>query len=315
MSLIDRFHPWLFVVSTVFTTAVAAQTPSAAVGGPDDPLKHCKVTIIDEISVPAEEMGVLDELNVREGMLVEKDALLGTIDKTDAELALAIARHDYEAAKKAAENEWQIKAYAKMHEVAVAEYEGSMEANGKSPGAVTQSEIRQKRLKVDQVKLQAENSSEELAIARLTAQAKYKAALQKEAAIKRHQIVSRINGVVVKLNKHVGEWVQPGETVLRIVRMDQLRVEGDINGRVYARHEVLGRPVSITVKLTGGGEEKLDGKIVYASPIIESSEYTVRAEIENRKINGRWLLTPGLDAEMKLGGGDGLGFQFSRAGQ
>ena len=28
----------------------------------------------------------------------------------------------------------------------------------------------------------------------------------------------------------------------------------------------------------------------------------VRAEIDNRKVNGRWLITPGLDAEMELSG-------------
>ena len=78
------------------------------------------------------------------------------------------------------------------------------------------------------------------------------------------------------------------------------RIEGDIDGTKYARHEVIGRPVKIEVYLTGGGTEKLEGKIIFASSIIESNEYTVRTEVLNRQINGRWLLTPGLNARMEL---------------
>ena len=154
--------------------------------------------------------------------------------------------------------------------------------------------------------MQAELASHELLIANLDAKAKYEALQRAQAALDRRQIVSRINGVVVKSLKHEGEWVQPGEPVMRIVQMDRLRVEGEIDGRKYARHEVIGRPVRITVFLTGGGQETLEGKIVYASSIVESNEYTVRAEIDNRKLNGRWLLTPGLNAKMDLlSGGDG----------
>ena len=44
----------------------------------------------------------------------------------------------------------------------------------------------------------------------------------------------------------------------------------------------------------------MEGTITYASSLIESNEYTVRAVVNNRKINGRWLLTPGLNARMQL---------------
>ena len=105
----------------------------------------------------------------------------------------------------------------------------------------------------------------------LDAKAKYEGLQRAKAALNRRHIKSRINGVVVKVNKHEGEWVQAGETVVRIVQMDRLRVEGDIDGRKYARHEVIGRPVKITVNLTGGGQETVAGKIVYASSIIEAT--------------------------------------------
>ncbi len=293
--------------ASVFGQFSTSPSPAPSSSRPSlntDPLNYCKVTIIDEVSLPAQEGGVLDELHVKEGELVEKGAVVGAIDGTDAVLMVAVATHEYAAAKQTAENPLSIKAAIKAYEVAIAEYESSLEANQKRAGIVMETELRRQKLQADRAKMQAELASHELLVANLDAKAKYEGLQRAKAALKRRQIVAPINGVVVKVNKHRGEWVQAGEPVLRVVQMDRLRIEGEINGKKYARHEVIGRPVRITVYLTGGGQEVLEGKIVFASPLIESNEYTIRAEVDNRKVNGRWLLTPGLNAKMELMSGD-----------
>ena len=291
------------IVACWFSPAVLAQFDQPAEKSltiETDPLHYCKVEIIDEISVPAKGEGILDELNVKEGQLVEKGQVLGVIETTDVELAVAIATHEYAAAKKTAENTLSIQAAVKAYEVAVAEYDSSVEANEETEGTVTKTELRRKKLQADRAMMQAELAKHELMVANFDAQAKFKGLQRAKVALTRRQIISRINGVVVKLNKHEGDWVQPGETVMRVVQMDRLRIEGDVDGTKHAHHEVIGRPVKIKVYLTGGGEENLEGKIVYASSIIESNEYTVRAEVLNRKVNDQWLLTPGLNARMEL---------------
>ena len=288
--------------------------PQAGGNSLSNQVRYAQLTIINEISVPAQEPGVLDELNYREGDLVEKGAVLGVIDKADAELAVAISKQEYMAAQKTAENRLRIEAGAMAYEVAKAEYDSSIEANEKTPGVISDSELRKQLMEAERAKMQSKLAVEELLIARHDALAKWDNYRRAYAALQRRQIVSRINGVVVKSNKHEGEWVQPGETVMRIVQMDRLRVEGDIDGNKYARHEVMNRPVRITVYLTGGGTEVLDGRIVYASPLVELNEFTVRVEVNNRKIStadGRttWLLTPGLKAKIELNdvGGNDLG--------
>jgi hypothetical protein len=40
--------------------------------------------------------------------------------------------------------------------------------------------------------------------------------------------------------------------------------------------------------------------VVFVKPVIEGNTYQVRAEVENRKVNGFWLLTPGMPAQMNI---------------
>lgn len=280
-----------------------------------DPLNYCHVEIIHQVDVPARDAGVLDMLDVKEGQNVEKGALLGSIDKQDAELAVKIATAEYNASKKTAENTISIQYAIKSYDVARADFQSSAEANDKAPGTVTKQQMRSQKLQAERSVMQAEMAKHEYEVAQLDALAKYANYERAKAAIERRDITSPLNGVVVKKHKHEGDWVQPGETVVKIIQMDRLWVEGNIDATKYARHEVVGRPVKITVDLTGGGTEVLNGKIVFASPLVVSNEYKIRAEVENRKAPGnsnQWLLSPGLNAKMELtgeaGGGGVFGF-------
>ena len=209
----------------------------------DDPLNYCKVTILKEVSIPAQEAGVLEELNVREGDHVEVGSTLGVIDKSDAELMLAMAKQEYEAAKKAAEDDVNIRVAKLSYQVSRAEYEASVQANQRTKGTVPGVEVRHKKASAEAAKAKIESAEVEFSIAYWTAKAKESQLKRAEASLTRRRIKAPINGVVVELNKQAGEWVQPGEPVMRIVQLDQLRVEGDVDGTRHARHEVFGQDV------------------------------------------------------------------------
>lgn len=71
--------------------------------------------------------------------------------------------------------------------------------------------------------------------------------------------------------------------------------------RGHDRAEIDGRPVSVSVELAGGRHESLDGKVVFVSPMEEAGgRYRFWAEVENRKVAGQWLLSPGQMAEMTV---------------
>ena len=140
--------------------------------------------------------------------------------------------------------------------------------------------------------------------ARLTEQAKQSAIEVVDSDIRKRKIQAPVDGVVEKVFKRVGEWVTPGEHVIRVVRMDRLRIEGMLPAEEYSPEDVAQQPVKIEVTITRGGEKikkEVKGKLDYVSPVIEGGEYRIWVEVDNPKTDGGyWLLRPGQYAEMTI---------------
>ena len=157
-------------------------------------------------------------------------------------------------------------------------------------------------MEAERAKLQSKLAAKEQVIAYQDALAKH-ANWQRarRGTFGRRTIKSRLNGVVVKRNKHEGEWVQPGETVMRIIQMDRLRVEGDIDGNKYSRQEVYeSSRENHGVTSLGVALKCVESKIVYASPMVELNEFTVRAESrKSQDHNRRWRTRLVIDARIE----------------
>ena len=60
-----------------------------------------------------------------------------------------------------------------------------------------------------------------------------------EVEIDRREVKSPLDGIIVERLKHEGEWVQPGETMFKIVGLKRLRVEGTVPANKYSRDQVV----------------------------------------------------------------------------
>ena len=80
-----------------------------------------------------------------------------------------------------------------------------------------------------------------------------------------------------------------GEPLLRLVRMDRLRVAGHVNAAHYGPHEVAGRAVSIRARLERGRDERFTGKITFVHPEQNGGDYLVWAEVDNRTIDAKQI--------------------------
>ncbi|MEI6240615.1 MAG: HlyD family efflux transporter periplasmic adaptor subunit [Planctomycetia bacterium] len=293
-------HPF----AAACVACVACLTVRAAESPGEDPvLERCLVSLVEEAKVPAREAGVLIELLVREGDVVKKGALIAKIDDNQPQMERrkAVAEHEQAVAK--AESDVDVRYSIAAELVAEAEHKKALESHAKVPGSVT--EVERDRLMLSEKKgeLQIEQAQLERRLAALAAQSKEVEVLAAENAIDRRLIKSPLDGVVVQLFPHQGEWMQPGDPLARVVRADKLRVEGYVDAARLGPEEVSGRSVTVAVTLAGGRRETFTGRIVFTSPLVESGgDYRVFAEVENRQAPGsqQWLLRPGQTASMTI---------------
>ena len=262
-------------------------------------LPNCLLSMDEQAEVPAQEAGVLVKIPVREGQQVAKGETLAEIDDALAKMQYNVAYYKLQAAEKEASDDIGIRYAQAAANVAEAEYQQAMDANKKVPGTVPLAEVRRLLLKHREMILSIEKAQKEMALAALqvkVSEAELKAA---ETKLERFRVTAPLDAVVVEFSRHEGEWVQPGDPLMRLVRVDRLRAEGYVNAREFSAAEIQGRPVTVVVTLARGKKESFPGKIVYVKPLIEAGgEFLVRAEIDNRKLGDVWLLSPGLNAEM-----------------
>ena len=123
-----------------------------------------------------------------------------------------------------------------------------------------------------------------------------------EESIRRRRIEAPFAGMVIDIYREAAEWVNAGEAVLRVVRLDRLRVDGFLDGSQLNATDVAHRPVTIVIELAQNRVEQFQGEVVFVSPIVQAgNQYRVTAEVQNRDENGEPLLRPGMAATMVIG--------------
>jgi macrolide-specific efflux system membrane fusion protein len=227
-------------------------------------------------------------------MVSEGDPLAQIID-SEARIAMERARLEVEVSKKALDNDVNIRFAEKSVDVARAELQRSIDSNKKYAKSISDSEMDRLRLVVEKAELELEQAEYEFEIAKFSRQIKeneYQAAVER---VERRRINAPIDGVVVDVQRHRGEWVEPGDMVVRLLRMDRLRVEGFVDAR-HAWGDLQHAPVRLVVDLPGQRGAQFSGEVVFRSPEIDpvNGQIRVFAEVENKGLR----LRPGMRAKL-----------------
>jgi len=250
----------------------------------------------------------------------------------DAKLAVGRAEIDLEIAHKKAVNDVLVRLATKTTAVAVAELDRAIRSRKIVRDAVSQSEVDRLQLFVDKSSLEIEQANLDLEVARLMVhvqeaevnrlklgieastldeeqarhdlevaaddrRAKANGLDMSELKLKRRRIVSPISGVIAKVFRRRGEWVEPGETVMRIVRMDRLRIEGFVDA-AHLGSELNGLPANIIARLPNNSTAKFTGEVVFVSPEIDPVNNQVRVWVEVD--NPQMQLRPGMRVTMTI---------------
>ena len=279
----------LLLVSLLGTSKAYSAEPIA--------VESVLIRLIEEVEVPAQEEGLLVKVAVREGDRVKQGDLLAKLDDKTAQVALQRAKTEVAIAQRKSENDVTIRFAKKATEVAQAELARAEESIKKYPKSISDTEIDRLRLTVERSRLEIEQAEHLLEVESLTEKLKQREEDAASISLERRSIMSPIDGVVVEINARAGEWVEPGQKVLRVLRMDRLRAEGFIAAKDL-RENMLGADARVTVDLPGRKDYSVTGRVMFISPEIDPVNGQVRVwvEIENPKHR----LRSGLRAKMEI---------------
>jgi len=255
------------------------------------------INLLEQAEVPAREAGVLAAIEAREGASVSAGDVLAQIDDTDAKFLRQRAKLELEVAAKNAANELAIQTAEVTREVAQSIFQRTQEGAQKIRYTISQTELDRLRLDAEKAELALRQAKHDLDVAQVTWQLKQNEYEFASRSVARRGIVAPFSGVVVEVYRRRGEWVEPGQKVLRVVRQDRLRAEGFLDAR-QARGDLAGRRVSLTLDPAENLPQPFVGKIVFVSPEVDpvNGQVRVLAEIDNPNLS----LRPGLRATMSI---------------
>ncbi|MEL6110361.1 MAG: HlyD family efflux transporter periplasmic adaptor subunit [Planctomycetota bacterium] len=252
-------------------------------------IENAQTSLIQNTKIAAPVAGIIERVDIREGDRVAIDAPLVRLNRDLAQDELGAAKAALEAATLRSENDVNLRYARRTLQVRENEMRQSEIANETYSGAVSQMELEEIALQVDQAALAIEQAQQELLIARATSNEKAAAVAIAQTNLSRHQITAPVAGMVTEVDVAVGEWVEAGKPMVRVISLDPLRVECFVDGREHGR-ELIGRPVSFRVK--GAKDESvLKGKVSFVSPELQPVTGQVRlwATVENPRGIGSGL--------------------------
>ncbi len=283
----------VIAVAALGRPAVAQQP--AIVRVPD-----CVVVLADQADLGPLEAGTIKDIKVVEGQMVaEKDLLVQLEDgKAQAELDVAVAKYS-SAETKSQAAKINVEYATSANAVANQDYKVSQQANVAVKGSIPQVTMNEKFLKCEETRLSILKANSDRDVAAEDAKVAAAEVAAAKLMVERHKILSPLAGEVVDIRKHRGESVQPTEAVVRVVRLDTVWVQGTVLAANYARAELDGQDVSVEVVVANHATQTLAGKVIFVNPLtVSGGTYMVRAKVENRKVDGSWLLSPGMQGEI-----------------
>lgn len=257
--------------------------------------------LIEDVEVPAEETGKLVDISVKRGDSVSAKAVVAQIDSLRTQRMLEEARLKFRQANERAEDETSVKAANQKLMLATEEHAYNKRLFERR--SVSKKDYDHAKYTMDIAQLEHFAAQNERDLAKLEAETLNVAVKAAEDSIARHQLRSTLDGIVFEVLKDKGEWVQAGETVLRIARMDKLRIQGSVDSNVFNPPQIDGRRVTATVQLAGGQTEEFSGKVTYVASENYGRTFQIDVEIENRKYPGNdehWILLAGKEVKIRI---------------
>ncbi|WP_068265255.1 efflux RND transporter periplasmic adaptor subunit [Rubripirellula obstinata] len=231
------------------------------------------------VALPSPENGVIEKVLVKEGDSVTKKQMLAKLDDAvlRSSLELALAARNATGALEISE------ADVEMKQQQLDSYR-TLQKNGNA----TPRELARSEMELSQANARLQSVREEQELRHLEYQ-------RVKQQIRQRHLESPIQGVVIAIEKQVGEFVSMTDpVVMQIVQLDALKAVFSVPRRAAIGLES-GQMISLDLGYDG---ETCPGEIVFVSPIANPESNTVRVKV--RIANGKREIPSGVTCRWTL---------------
>ena len=192
------------------------------------------------------------------------------------------AQKELAAAKLESDNDVDLQFAKVSSDVSRRVLERSLAANRQYRKAVSLTEIERLKLELKRSELSGEQADRMGKVNEINEELKSGELKIAELRLKNREISSPIDGVVTEVSGQVGQWVNAGQTIAKVVNTDRLRFSG-----LADRDDLLPNQVSdkgtLTVEFQNDVTEEFEVSITFVSPEIDPSSglYEIHAEVTN----------------------------------
>ena len=256
---------------------------------------------IEDVEIPAEETGKLIDIAVKRGDAVTRNNVVAKIDSLRTQRMLEEAELKFEQASLRAIDQTSVNADNKKLQLAAEEFDDTRRLY--DMGSKSKTLFMRAEYSKNIAALELLAAKNEKALALIESKTQAVAVNATKDSIARHELRSTLDGIVFEVLKDKGEWVQAGETVVRVARMDKLRIQGSVDSTKYNPPQIDGCRVTATVQLANGKIEEFTGKVIFVSSEYFGKTFHIDAIIENRKYPGddkHWILRAGADLDFVI---------------
>ena len=242
---------------------------------------NAQVTLIDNVKVASLDPGVVQSIEVSPGDIVAADDLLLTLDSDLHESEAEASEVALEIALEESKSDVDLRLSQKSLAVSQKQLQKSENAVREYRRSISETEIDRLRLERDQAALSIEQAKMQSSIATKTAYLREAESKVTAIRLARRKIVSPIDGVVVEVATQSGEAVQSGQTVVRLIGLDKLRIKA-VYGSEHALDVKAGQKATFEFEQQGKVISR-EAEVVFVSPEVRASErvFEVWADVEN----------------------------------
>jgi multidrug efflux pump subunit AcrA (membrane-fusion protein) len=289
-----------FLVMNALMTGcgLLAAAPQEMPSSSDSPTtESAQADVIHDVLIPVREPGIIEQILVKEGDWVQAGQSIAEMDRTLNEIELRAAQLRQKLAEKKATDKVDERYSAKSKEVAAATLKRSQSAVDDFPKSISATEIEQLTLELERATLSIEKAIFERELSSIEAELYDEEANAANVKLVQRSIRSPIDGLVVEVVPQVGEWLNSGQTVARIVQLDRMRIKAllpvdQINQSFIGRRAVFESSV---------GGEPYEGTIHFVSPEVlpgtDKVQFWFDVDSPERKLRrreaGRVRILPG----------------------